>query len=277
MVALPDGVLEVLQSLPFDSPGAVGKLERAANDLYALLNVKFEDGIQEIKAISDRLKYYSEQHDAFSKRLVEFFKKNFADMANSAASKDSPYGSATLKAFVGSSTTGALMLPKHEDILTFLSAFKSLIVLCRTQSPRDHFDLCTAYQSSIGGQVIQRDLARFFDAMKTNHLLRRPNSELSSIFINPNTKGSGIGPFGSTKASIPASTKSFSVLQVLKAEDAPFVKDNEFLYPGQALQCVILLVALNIAQQYRLIATNLFGQPDSPSLNFDVKISKKLE
>jgi len=275
MVALPDGVLEVLQSLPFDSPGAVSKLERAANDLYNLINVKFEGGIQEIKAISDRLKFYNEQHNTFSKRLVEFFKKNFAEIAAAAAAKDS-YGAATLKALVGTTSAGVLVLPRHEEIITFLSAFKSLIVLCRAQSPREHHDLCSAYQTLIGSQVIQRDLARFFESLKTSYLLRRPNPDLPCLFIHPNAKGSA-GSFGLTKANISASIKNFAVLQVLKPEDVPFVKEGEFLYPAQALQCVILLVALNIAQQYRLVATHLFGQPDNSSLNFDIKICKKLE
>jgi hypothetical protein len=274
MVALPEEVLDVLQNLPLDVPGAVGKLERAANELYGLLNVKFEGGIQEIKAISERLRYYNEQHSAFAKRLVAFFVKHFGSIASVAASKDG--NSTGNQPRTGISGGGALRIPKHEEVLTFIVAYRPLIMLARTQSPREHFEICAAYQNIIGNQLIGKDLAKFFEALKSSHLLKRPATDQPSLFINPNQRGSGFG-LSVGRSSYLGSTKNFAGMRLLRQEDAPFIADNEFLYPAQALQCVILSVALSIAHQYRLVATNIFGQSDRESLVYDLKISKKLE
>lgn len=166
LVALPDGVLENLQSLPLDVPTSISKIEKAANALYNLLNVKFEGGIQDIKAISERLRYYNEQHDLFAKRLVKFFTSQFNEITRSSTSS-------------GSSQTGSLFLPRHDEIYTFLSAYKSLIFLCRHQSPREHLEICTQYQNALGAMV-SKDLTKMFETLKGTHLIKRPNPEPSS-------------------------------------------------------------------------------------------------
>lgn len=155
--------------MPFDSPTSVSKIERAAKDLYKLLNIKFEDGIQDIKAISDRLKYYSEQHDAFARRLVKFFSDQFNDIV----SKQSQRGTAA---------RSPISLPRHDEIYTFLSAYKSLILQSRHQCPREHLEICSQYQSAVGN-LISKDFTRLFEALKTAHLLKRPNPEPSSCKI----------------------------------------------------------------------------------------------
>lgn len=179
MVALPDGVLNVLQTLPLDAPTSILKIERAAQALYNLLNVKFEGGIQDIKAISDRLRYYNEQHDLFAKRLVNFFTAQFADIASKqgAASSAKTFVSAHLTS--PNPTAAALTLPHHDEIYTFLAAYKSLILLCRHQSPREHLEICTQYQNTLES-LTSKDLSRLFETIKTSHLIKRPNPEPSA-------------------------------------------------------------------------------------------------
>ena len=161
--------------MPLDVPASVSKIEKAAQSLYNLLNVKFEGGIQDIKAISDRLRYYNEQHDLFAKRLVKFFKNQFDDIVTK---QSSAYSART---FVSSpnATTGALSLPRHDEVYTFLTAYKSLLLLCKHQSPREHLEICTGYQNSMGN-LVSKDLTRMFETLKSNHLLKRPNPEPSS-------------------------------------------------------------------------------------------------
>lgn len=180
-MALPDGVLETLQSLPLDVPNSVSKIERAALALYNLLNVKFEGGIQDIKAISDRLRYYNEQHDLFAQRLVKFFSSQFSDIASKSSGGTSarsagPFMSSTL---TSPNTSGTLCLHQNEEFHSFLSAYKSLILLCRHQSPREHLEICTSYQNAMGS-LVSKDLSRLFESIKSNHLLKRPNPEPNS-------------------------------------------------------------------------------------------------
>ena len=176
---MPDGVLEVLQSMPLDVPASVPKIEKAAQSLYDLLNVKFEGGIQDIKAISDRLRYYNEQHDLFAKRLVKFFKTQFADMTSKQTSASSARTLASSHLTSPNTTIGALSLPRHDEIYTFLTTYKSLVLLCRHQSPREHLEICTEYQNSMGN-LVSKDLSRFFETLKANHLLKRPNPDPSA-------------------------------------------------------------------------------------------------
>lgn len=170
--------------MPLDVPTSVPKIEKAAQSLYNLLNVKFEGGIQDIKAISDRLRYYNEQHDLFAKRLVKFFKNQFNDIAT----KQSSTSSSSARSFVSShyltspnttSTSGALSLPRHDEFYTFLTAYKSLLLLCRHQSPREHLEICTEYQNSMGN-LVSKDLMKMFETLKANHLLKRPNPDPSA-------------------------------------------------------------------------------------------------
>lgn len=168
MVALPDGVLDVLQTMPLDASSAIPKIERAAKELYHLLSVKFEGGIQDIKAISDRLRYYNEQHAAFARRLVHFLSTSLADIA----AKTVASGSRSIL----STATGAVSLPKHDELLVFLTAYHPLILLCKAQCPREHYDICSAYQSALG-TILTKDLARLFDSIKTSHLIRRPATD----------------------------------------------------------------------------------------------------
>jgi len=178
-VALPDGVLEILQKAPLDVPASISKIEKAAQSLYNLLNVKFEGGIQDIKAISDRLRFYNEQHDLFARRLVQFFTAQFSDIIGGS-------GGGSARGFVAShlasptaTTGGSLNLPRHDEIYTFLSAYKNLISLCKHQCPREHLEICTQYQMSLGN-LVSKDLNRMFETLKTAHLLKRPNPEPSS-------------------------------------------------------------------------------------------------
>lgn len=179
MVALPDGVLDVLQKLSLDAPNSISKVERAARELYSLLTVKFEGGIQDIKAVSDRLKYYNEQHDLFSKRLVQFFSIKLAEITSKSAQiAQSPR--------IGPSTASGVVLPRYEEIVNFLSAYKPLILLCKSQSPREHYDICSAFQNSFGA-LVTRDLTKFFDSLRASHLLKRPATEPSSSNSDSNT------------------------------------------------------------------------------------------
>lgn len=231
-MALPDGVLEILKSAPLDAATSIPKIEKAAHSLYNLLNVKFEGGIQDIKAISDRLRFYNEQHDLFAKRLVKFFTGQFHDIVNSSRSSLS-------------SQSGSLCLPRHEEIYTFLSAYKSLILLCRHQSPREHLEICTQFQNALG-IMISKDLTKMLDILKGTHLIKRPNPEPSSrkiktsiiiiilhilVFINPNLK---IPQFSlNVGRTYSPSNKNFSSMRLLKIEDLPFLGDSEFVYPDQ--------------------------------------------
>jgi hypothetical protein len=169
VVALPDGVLDVLQKLPLDAPSSISKVERAARELYSLLTVKFEGGIQDIKAVSDRLKYYNEQHDLFCKRLVQFIASKLAEVTSKSSQS----------VRLGPSTASGVVLPRYEEISGFLSAYKPLILLCKSQSPREHYDICSAFQNSFGS-LVTRDLAKFFDSLRASHLLKRPITEPSS-------------------------------------------------------------------------------------------------
>lgn len=169
--------------MPLDAPSSVPKIEKAAQSLYNLLNVKFEGGIQDIKAISDRLRYYNEQHDLFAKRLVKFFTQQFHDISikqQIATSARTSFGSSHLTS--PNTTNGVLSLPRHDEIYTFLSAYKSLLLLCRHQSPREHLEICTQYQNFMGN-LVSKDLARMFETLKANHLLKRPNPEPSAGMI----------------------------------------------------------------------------------------------
>ena len=150
-------------------PTSIPNIEKAAQSLYTLLNVKFEGGIQDIKAISDRLRYYNEQHDLFAKRLVKFFANQFQEIINSSRSANSS----------NSGQSGPLALPRHDEVYAFISAYKSLIILCRHQSPREHLEICTQYQNALGA-MLSKDLTRMFDAIKGSHLIKRPNPEPSS-------------------------------------------------------------------------------------------------
>ena len=165
--------------MPLDAPTSVPKIEKAAQSLYNLLNVKFEGGIQDIKAISDRLRYYNEQHDLFAKRLVKFFTSQFNDIVTKQSSASSARTFVSSHLTSPNTTTGALCLPRHDEIYTFLAAYKSLILLCRHQSPREHLEICTQYQNSMGN-LVSKDLSRMFETLKANHLLKRPNPEPSS-------------------------------------------------------------------------------------------------
>ena len=235
--------------MPLDVPTSVSKIERAANSLYTLLNVKFEGGIQDIKAISDRLRFYNEQHDLFAKRLVKFFTGQFADIA-------SKQGSLSARNFVSnhltsSNSSGALSIPRHDEIYTFLSAYKPLLLLCRHQSPREHLEICTQYQNTLGNMV-SKDLTRLFETLKTNNLIKRPNPEPSArktllnniqpslptlfacmyiVFVNPNLKGPQFSL--NVGRAYQQSTKKFSSMQLFKLEDLPFLGENEFVYPDQ--------------------------------------------
>lgn len=176
---MPDGVLEILQSMPLDVTTSVPKIEKAAQSLYNLLNVKFEGGIQDIKAISDRLRYYNEQHDLFAKRLVKFFKTQFQDISTKQSSASSARTFVSSHLTSPTTTIGALTLPRHDEIYTFLTAYKSLLLLCRHQSPREHLEICTEYQNSMGN-LVSKELARMFETLKANHLLKRPNPDPSA-------------------------------------------------------------------------------------------------
>jgi hypothetical protein len=162
--------------MPLDAPTSIPKIERAAQSLYNLLNVKFEGGIQDIKAISDRLRYYNEQHDMFAKRLVKFFTVQFADIANKQGTSSSARTFVSAHLTSPNPTSSSLGLPRHDEIYAFLSAYKSLILLCRHQSPREHLEICTQYQNTLG-VLISKDLNRLFETLKTNHLIKRPNPE----------------------------------------------------------------------------------------------------
>lgn len=168
VVALPDGVLDVLQKMPLDAPSMISKIERAAKELYNILNVKFEGGIQDIKAVSDRLRYYNEQHDLFAKKLVQYISSQLANLSTKAtnASLSSPRTTAA----------SGVALPAHNELADFLTAYRPLILLCKTQSPREHFEICSSFQGSFGA-VITQDLNKFFDTIKSSHLLKRPNPE----------------------------------------------------------------------------------------------------
>lgn len=168
---MPDGVLDVLQNLSLDAPNSIAKIERAAHELYDLLTVKFEGGIQDIKAVSDRLKYYNEQHDLFFKRLVHFLSNRLNELTAKS-------GNQVMSPRVASLSSG-FVLPRHEEIISFLSAYRSLILLCKSQSPREHYDICSSFQNSFGS-LITRDLSKFFDSLRAYHLLKRPNTEPSS-------------------------------------------------------------------------------------------------
>ena len=184
MVALPDGVLEILQSMPLQVPSSISKIEAAAQSLYNLLNVKFEDGIQDIKAISDRLRFYNEQHDLFARRLVKFFTSQFLDILNKFTSTSTSTSFiqshlASASPTTNPKTSGSFNLPRHDEIYAFLSAYKSLILLCRHQSPREHLEICTQYQNTLGS-LVSKDLSRLFETLKSTHLLKRPNPDPTS-------------------------------------------------------------------------------------------------
>ncbi len=156
----------MLQKLPLDAPNSIAKIERAARELYSLLTVKFEGGIQDIKAVSDRLKYYNEQHSVFAKRLVQFISGKLAEITNKTSQ----------------STQSNVVLPRYEDIFSFLSAYRPLILLCKSQSPREHYEICAAFQNSFGA-LVTRDLGKFFECLKASHLLKRPVTEPPSSKI----------------------------------------------------------------------------------------------
>ena len=142
---------------------------KAAHSLYNLLNVKFEGGIQDIKAISDRLRFYNEQHDLFAKRLVKFFTGQFGEIVNSSRSSSSSI----------SSQSGSLSSPATTKFTLSSPAYKSLILLCRHQSPQEHLEICTQYQNALG-TMISKDLARMFETLRNSHLIKRPNSDPTS-------------------------------------------------------------------------------------------------
>lgn len=181
-MALPDGILEILQSMPLDVPASIPKIEDAAQSLYNLLNVKFEGGIQDIKAISDRLRYYNEQHDQFAKRLVKFFTLQFSEIINkqgtSAANSARGFGS-SYYLYPSSTANNSLNLSRHDEIYSFLSIYKPLILLCRYQCPREHLEICTQFQNSLSS-LLSKDLLKLFESLKTSHLLKRPNPDPSS-------------------------------------------------------------------------------------------------
>jgi hypothetical protein len=242
LVELPNGVLDTLQNAPLDVPSSISKIERAAQSLYNLLNVKFEGGIQDIKAISDRLRFYNEQHDQFARRLVQFFTAQFTEIIGNSSTSSRGFVASHLAS--PTSTSGSLNLPRHDEVYTFLSAYKTLISLCKHQCPREHLEICTQYQNSMGN-LLSKDLSRMFETLKTAHLLKRPNSEPYSrnmahtinlslflvVFINPNMKASQFS-LNVGRTYLP-SNKNFSSMRLLKVEDLPFLGDSEFVYPDQ--------------------------------------------
>ncbi|KAL1922367.1 uncharacterized protein VTP21DRAFT_9906 [Calcarisporiella thermophila] len=181
-LSLSESVLTTLKQESLESSQGLSRLEDAAGALMRVLHNRFEDGLQDLKAVQERMQVYNGHSNQFCSRIFEFLQVMLAAQAESCVGIESGMG-----------RKGKLRLRPHEQAENVLIRYKGLILWMKEMDPRRYSELQMLYSANMS-KPYKSEVRELIELIKEKHLYRKgQNEELDYVFgavsSVTNTKG----------------------------------------------------------------------------------------
>ncbi|KAI9311228.1 exocyst complex component Sec3-domain-containing protein [Dichotomocladium elegans] len=177
-ITIPRSCLDSLKFDPVDTAENVEQIQAAAEKLQKVLKIKFEDGIQNMKAVQERLEAYNTHSNAFSARIFEHMKGQFEKQANhhlEIRPNNSP--GSTRKA------SQNITAYPHKTIEDNLIRYQGFFLWEKEMEPRMYSELQRYYAQTMA-PLYEQDIRELIDAVRPAYisLRNRSSDDLDYVF-----------------------------------------------------------------------------------------------
>lgn len=239
-IAVPEEVLRVLVSPAF---AQAGDLCLAAEQLYGVLETKFDKGIREIRAVAERLAHFrrvlDNYEDALTGHLVGLLRGSPVPMA--AGAKRRPE---------------RMKLCRLGALDQALLPLAPLIQLQARRAPEKFLAFRSAYEGLAKGTVT-REMAEIIEAARAHHLLAKTPDEKPSFLLSSNRPSSAIDAGRVSKGTEYTGHRAFGDAAVRE------LQPQDKILPEQLVEYCLLLAVESSAGQFDAVA-GLFHPEDTP-------------
>jgi hypothetical protein len=256
MVNLPDDIVVSVERMPLGVPANAQKIADAARAIHKLLSTKFEDGLGNIMAVSERMEFYSNTLRRFVDKLASFFISAFAGYRD--------------KFLTQKGSRKVIKLTGLDELEPFLVAYAPLISGLREMDGRKHTEIAAAYQSDMSA-MYRKEATDLVETMKSNRLIKKNADEKPYLFVSLGASttdkismaavGERIISIGQQKVTIPTD-RDLVTIQPFDVDNFPELESNEHLSADQLFHYLILSIALVMATQQDICATIFYGIQD---------------
>ncbi|KAI8990352.1 exocyst complex component Sec3-domain-containing protein [Pilobolus umbonatus] len=178
-ITIPKRYLDSLLNDPIESVDDVIRIQESAEILQKVIKTKFDDGLQDMRAVQEQLETYNKYGNKFSERTFKFLKEQFEFQAKLYAeikARSSP--SNTKK----SSPSQILAVP-HESIEDNLIKYQGFNLWEKEMEPRLYSELQRCYAQAMA-PLYDRDIRDLIDSTRAWYavLRKKDMDDLEYVF-----------------------------------------------------------------------------------------------
>ncbi|KAI7886029.1 hypothetical protein K492DRAFT_156532 [Lichtheimia hyalospora FSU 10163] len=176
-ITIPRSCLDSLKYDPMDTAENVGQIQAAAEKLQQVLKIKLDDGMQNMRAVQERMEVYNAHSNKFSTRIYDHMKQEFEKHAQH-------YGDMKNRSPANSSRKNQpIVAVPHKSIEDSLIRYQGFSLWEKEMEPRMYSELQRHYAQAMA-PLYEQDIRELLDATRPSYttLRNRGADDLDYIF-----------------------------------------------------------------------------------------------
>lgn len=163
---LPNWVLETLSKSRLDNSDELERTEQAAYKLQQVLQTKFEESLDKMGAVQERMSYFGKYASDFASRFHTFLKSRITSLVESVLAKPRvPNANSPLPKF-----------HSFDSVTMFLNNYGMLIKWMKEMDPRRNNELQMDYVIHVN-KLYRKEISYFMDVLKTGFLIKKTKED----------------------------------------------------------------------------------------------------
>ncbi|KAI3655080.1 hypothetical protein MP228_000460 [Amoeboaphelidium protococcarum] len=186
-----DDVIRCIQHDSLETYVGITNLEHATSVLQQKLHMKLDPVAASLRAVNERIGYYSQLAAQFSGRLCDYMKDQVGYNVDLLVPGDGDTISGSNKSNRKKSQLSP-SIPYHESFIKFLFQYRKLLYWLKDVDPRQHNELLMAYVSIVN-RLYRKDVREYIDTLKV--YTKRDLDEQAGMLFTHGKGGSSVQVF----------------------------------------------------------------------------------